>query len=166
MIDQDKNHPKRKIEDYSEVMKHEQVTGNSLRAFIAKPRNISIDIQDKDEKIILVLRQHPITQVKALFILIIMIFLMPLLFKSTGFIDFLPTQFLTAFNVFWFMLSFSLIFKSFLIWFFNVYIITDERIIDVDFASMVYRNISSAKIENIEDVTARTTGPLAAVFDY
>ena len=31
---------------------------------------------------------------------------------------------------------------------------------------MIYRNVSSAKIENIEDVTANTSGPLASVFDY
>ena len=34
------------------------------------------------------------------------------------------------------------------------------------FALRIYRNISYAKIENIEDVTAQTTGPLAAIFDY
>jgi hypothetical protein len=166
MTDRDKNHPKRKIEDYSEVMKHEPMTSNLLKAFIAKPKNISIDIQDKDEKIILVLRQHPITQVKTLCVLLAVIFLIPLLFGSTGFIDLLPTRFLTALNIFWFALSFGLVFRSFLIWFFNVYIVTDERIIDVDFASMAYRNISSAKIENIEDITARTSGPFAAIFDY
>lgn len=161
-----KKYPHRRVEDYSEVMKHEHSTNNFFKTFIAKPKNIKFDIQDKDEKIILVLRQHLITQVKELLILLAAIILIPGLLSFSGFLDILPSNFLGAFNVFWIVLAFGLMIKSFLMWFFNVYIITDERVIDVDFNSMIYRNISSAKIENIEDVTAKTTGPVAAIFDY
>jgi len=157
---------KRKVEDYSEVMKNEKITGNFFKSFIAKPENISLNIQDKDEKIVLVLRQHLITQLKDLFVLAAFVFLIPALLKFSGFMDALPTKFVGAFDIFWIVLTLGLIFKSFLMWFFNVYIITDERVIDVDFASVIDRNVSSAKIENIEDVTANTTGPLAAIFDY
>jgi hypothetical protein len=166
MPNQAAEHSKRKVEDYSEVMKLEHGSNNFFKSFIAKPKNIHLDIQDKDEKIILVLRQHLITQVKSLLILLAAIFLIPSLLGFSGFLDILPLKFLSAFNIFWMVVSFGMIAQSFLIWFFNVYIVTDERVIDVDFASMIYRNVSSAKIENIEDVTARTTGPLAAVFDY
>lgn len=166
MPKQASEHLKRKIEDYSEVMKHEHGSNNFFKSFIAKPSNIHLDIQDKNEKIILVLRQHLITQVKGSLVLLLAIFLIPSLLSFSGFLDILPLKFLSAFNVFWMIISFGLVTQSFLIWFFNVYIITDERVIDVDFASMIYRNVSSAKIENIEDVTAQTTGPLAAVFDY
>lgn len=164
--DHTKDKPKRKIDDYSEVMKHERASGNFFKSFIAKPENISLDIQDRDEKIVLVLRQHLITQTKEFFVLLTAVVLIPNLLKFSGFLDFFPMKFLGAFNIFWIVFAFGMVFKSFLIWFFNVYIITDERVIDVDFASMIYRNISSAKIENIEDVTANTTGPLAAIFDY
>lgn len=156
----------RKVEDYSEVMKHEQSTNNFFKSFIAKPKNIKVDIQDKDENIILVLRQHLITQVKDLIVLLAAILIIPGLLSFSGFLSILPNEFMSAFNIFWIVLAFGLMIQSFLMWFFNVYIVTDERVIDVDFKSMIYRNISSAKIENIEDVTAKTTGPLAAIFDY
>lgn len=161
-----KDKPKRKIDDYSEVMKHEHASGNFFKSFIAKPENIFLDIQDKNEKIVLVLRQHLVTQVKDAIVLFGIIFLLPALLKFSGFLSVLPTNFANAFDVFWLALSFGMIFKGFLMWFFNVYIITDERVIDVDFTSMIHRNISSAKIENIEDVTAQTTGPVASIFDY
>ena len=45
---------KRQVEDYSEVMKHETATDNPLKAFIPKPNKITFEIQDRDEKIILV----------------------------------------------------------------------------------------------------------------
>lgn len=157
---------KRKLDDYSEVMKNESVTQNLFKAFIAKPENICLDIQDKNEKIVLVLRQHLITQVKDLLILLAGIIFIPALLGFSGFMNILPSKFIGAFDIFWLVLSFGLILQFFLIWFFNVYIVTDERVIDVDFPSMIYRNISSAQINNIEDVTAQTAGPLAAIFDY
>ena len=166
MDDKEKTNTSRTIDDYSEVMKNEQVTGNFFKSFIPKPKNICIDIQDKDEKIILVLRRHLITQIKDVVILLAIIFLIPALLKFCGLFDVLPPKFVVAFDIFWLVLSFGLIFKSFLIWFFNVHILTDERVIDVDFTSMISRNVSSARTENIEDVTANTMGPLAAIFDY
>lgn len=166
MIEPNKHHPKRNVEDYSEVMKNEKTTSNFFRAFISKPKNIHLDIQNKDETIILVLRQHLVTQIKSLLVLCLIVLFVPILLNFSGFMGTLPEKFIGAFYIFWVVLTFGLFTKSFLIWFFNVYIITDERIIDVDFTSMIYHDISNAKIENIEDVTARTTGPLAAIFDY
>lgn len=157
---------KRQVEDYSEVMKHETATDNPLKAFIPKPNKITFEIQDRDEKIILVLRQHPITQVKNLFILLFSFLVIPWLLKTAGILAFFPNQFRLAFNVFLVVLFLGMALRYFLLWFFNVYIITDERIIDVDFLSMIYKNISTAKIENIEDITKQTSGIMASVFDY
>jgi len=148
------------------VMKHEHSSSNYFGAFITKPKNIHVDIQDKDEKIVLVLRQHLITQVKPTVVLTAAIFLIPGLLEFSGFFAALPNQFLTAFYIFWVILAFGLVTHAFLMWFFNVYIVTDERVIDVDFNSMIHRNISSAKIENIEDISSKSVGPLAAIFDY
>ena len=159
-------HRQRKVEDYSEVMKNEQTSNNFFKSFIPKPNNISINIQDKDEKIVLILRQHLITQVNKVFVLIVGLILIPAVLRFSGFMDALPSQFVTAFNIFWMVLAFGLITRSFLSWFFNVYVVTDERVIDVDFHSIIYYNTSSAKIENIEDVTTKTVGPLAAIFNY
>ena len=66
----------------------------------------------------------------------------------------------------WYLFLLGFVVESFLAWFFNVYIITDERIVDIDFLSLIYRNISSAKIDKIEDVSARTSGAIRSVFDF
>ncbi len=157
---------KRQVEDYSEVMKHETSIDNPLKAFIPKPNKMAFEIQDQDEKIILILRQHPITQVKSLLVLLFSFLVIPWLLKTAGIMAFLPTQFRLAFNVFLVVLFFGMALRYFLLWFFNVYIITDERIIDVDFLSMIYKNISTAKTENIEDITKQTSGIMASLFDY
>lgn len=159
-------HRRKRIEDYSEVMKNEKTSNNFFKTFIPKPNNIHINIQDKDEKIVLVLRQHLITQVKKAFTLIAALILIPLVLSFSGFMGALPNKFASAFDIFWVILAFGLLTRSFLSWFFNVYVVTDERVIDVDFDSVIHYNVASAKIENIQDVTTKTMGPLAAIFNY
>lgn len=156
----------RQIEDYSEVMKHETSSDNPLKAYIPKPKKIAFEIQDREEKIILVLRQHPITQFKNILFLFLAIFFLPWLLNVSGLLAFFPNRFIFAFYIFLFVLFLGMSLRCFLLWFFNVYIITDERIIDVDFLSMIYKNISTAKIENIEDITKKTSGLVPSLLDY
>lgn len=155
----------RSVDDYSEVMRSERPTSNPFEAFAAKPLKTFFSSQNSDEQIILVLRKHPITQIKWLISAIILAFI-PFLFNGISILGFLPSSYQFAGLVIWYLLLAGFIFESFLTWFFNVYIITDERIIDVDFLSLIYRNISTAKIDNIEDVTATTGGAIPAMFDY
>lgn len=157
---------KRRIEEYSEVMKHEAASGSSLKSFIPKPKKISFELQDRDEEVVLVLRQHPVTQLKAALLLVLGFFFVPLLFKISGLLSVLPPNYVFALYVFLISVFLGLVLRSFLLWFFNVYIITDERIIDVDFLSMIYKNISTAKIDNIEDVTNTSSGVMSSIFDY
>ncbi len=56
--------------------------------------------------------------------------------------------------------------ESILSWYYNLYIITDERLIDVDFYSLIYKSVSEAKLDKIEDVTATTAGVFGAMFDF
>jgi hypothetical protein len=155
----------RHVDEYSQVMVHESPSTNPFHAFAPKPESIFFDSQHSEEKVILLLRQHPMTQVKWACLALFMC-LVPFLVGSLPFVSLVSGRFVTAALVGWYSLVFSFILESFLMWFFNVYIVTDERVIDVDFISLVYKNISSAKIENIEDITAQTGGALRSVFDY
>jgi len=157
--------PRRSVDEYSEVMRNETPSDKCLTAFVPKPKKLSLDVLAKDEHIILLLRQHPVTQFRVLFIVIFMIFL-PLLFSGAGIFDFLPGMYRFASVIGWYMLTTGLVIESFLKWFYRVYIITDERIIDVDFLSMIYKDVSTTKIDKIEDVTSKSTGFLASMIDY
>lgn len=156
----------RVIDDYSDVMKKERPTHNPFVAYAPKPQKVSFDSQNKNEVVILLLRRHPVTQVPwvvtALFMIILPIFIV----GAFPFFALLPGMYQTAGLLGWYGLTFSFVLQSFLMWFFNVYIITDERVIDVDFTSLIYKNISSAKLDNIEDITATTGGAVRSVFDF
>jgi len=51
-------------------------------------------------------------------------------------------------------------------WYFTVNIITDQRVIDVDFDNVLYHKFSEATLEKIEDVSHAPAGLLSSIFDY
>lgn len=157
--------PNREVEEYSEVMRAEQPSKNVFDSFVPKPLNVYFDTQDKSEQVILLLRKHPVTQLPWVLIAVGLVFV-PILFSIVHFLSFLPARFTLGGLVIWYLIVIGFVLESFLTWFFNVYIITDERIIDVDFLSLIYKNISAAKIDNIEDITAETGGAIRSVFNF
>src|SRR3989344_3865887 len=66
----------------------------------------------------------------------------------------------------WYLLTVGLMLEKFLSWYFNVYIVTDERIVDIDFYSLIYKEISDTKIERIQDVTVVQGGVIRALFNF
>jgi hypothetical protein len=157
--------PRRSVDEYSEVMRNEEPSNSCMAAYLPKPKEILVDILADTEQVILVLRQHPVTQFRWIIIVVIMLFL-PLLFSSSGVFNFLPGKYQFAALVGWIMVTVGFTIESFLKWFYRVYIITDERIIDVDFLSMLYKDVSTTKIDNIEDITSLTAGFLSALVDF
>lgn len=133
-----------------------------LHSFCIKPDYHYIN-QDSKEEIILVVRAHPVTQIYwfinsiiCAVAIILLNFLLPSFF-SPGQIFFI--------NLFGLSVIFAYIFFNFLNWFFNVGIITNMRIIDVDF-QIIYKEVSETLFEKVEDVTSKSGGFFASVFDY
>ncbi|OIP73814.1 MAG: hypothetical protein AUK08_04620 [Candidatus Pacebacteria bacterium CG2_30_36_39] len=155
----------RNVDDYSEIMRREKPSSNCLQSFLPKPIKFGFDTQLNQEKVILVLRQHPITLLKKIGIIIFGI-IFPLFFSQFPFTDFFPTSYQFAMIVGWYTITMGLALETFLVWFFSVYIITDERIIDVDFISLLFKDVSSAKLDDIQDISSKTGGLLATVVDY
>jgi len=149
---------------YSQVIRDNSQSDNPLDAFALRPTSVVFDSQLEDEEVLLLLRQHPITQIKWIFI-IGMLLLVPFLLSLVSFWDMVPGKYHFFGLVFWYLLVLGITLEAFLSWFYNVYIVTDERVIDVDFLSLIYKNISAAKLDNIEDVTATTTGAIQSVFN-
>lgn len=156
---------KRSAGEYSSVIRNYRQSFNPLDAFAAVPFNTAFDSQHTDEEVVLLLRQHPVTQIKWVLIALGLTIL-PFIFPFFTIFDFLPGVYQFAAMVFWYLLVIGFSLEAFLSWFFNVYIITDERVVDVDFLSLIYKNVSSAKLDNIEDITATSGGALRAVFDF
>ncbi len=158
-------HGHRYVDDYSSVMRGEKPCTKLLTSFSPKPVDISIDIQANDEHIILLLRRHPITQLRWVAIAFGLA-LTPWLVTAIDMFGFLSPSYQFAIGLGWYLAIVGFSLKSFLKWFFHVYIITDERIIDVEFTSLLHKDVSTAKIENIEDITTVASGVMSSIFNF
>ncbi|MFH1895909.1 MAG: hypothetical protein ABH814_00330 [bacterium] len=95
------------------------------------------------------------------------LFLFPPLFKGEFPLipAFLPkAQLLTA--VLWYLVTISFVFESFLNWYFNVAIVSNQRVIDIDFSWPLYRNVSECELSRVQDVGYVIAGFGATAFNY
>ena len=135
------------------------------------PINIFFEGQDQDETILLLLRAHPITNlswiIPAVLIFFVPFFVPPAL-NNLGFgtILNLPSTYLSTFLVINYLLVLVISFEGFLYWYFNVYIVTSKNLVDVDFHSILFKNIDLAPIKNVEDTSSSMGGILKSIFNY
>lgn len=125
---------------------------------------VKFEQQEEDEEIILLVRAHPITFIPWI-VSSIVIFILPLIFNVFLTEIFTIPQILFI-NLFWYCLLASYIFMNILYWLFNVGLITNKRVIDVDYSLIVYKEVTEASIEDITDATAQTAGFLGTLFNY
>jgi len=111
------------------------------------------------------LRRHPVTQLSKISIVLVGLFF-PILMFASPLLQFMPGNFKLATVISWYLILSGFALESFLTWFFNVFIITNRRVIDVDFYSMVHKDISSAKLESIQDMSVVTAGVFASLIDF
>lgn len=134
-----------------------------LHSFCLHPL-IRFETQTNDEEVILVLRSHPITQINWILTSII-IFFLPLFF-NIFLTEFLSGKQVFFINLFWYAFLFSFVFLNILNYLFNVGIVTNKRIIDVDFHQILYKEVTASSINKIEDVTVKSAGFFAGFFNY
>ncbi len=143
--------------------------GHSLSAFMSYPDNVHFDTQATEERIILFLRKHWITNIPWLLMTFFLFAAPSVIFPfivGQGLLSLLPANFIIVLSLFWYLAVFGFAFVNFISWYFNVYIVTNERIIDVDFLQLLYKQMSSARIERVQDLTYKLGGVVRALFDF
>jgi hypothetical protein len=138
---------------------------NRFAAFNLYPDHVNFETKEDDEKIILLLRQHPIVNVNWIVISFIL-FVIPSFLTKFGVTDLLPSGYMLVFSLIWYLVTSTYALEGFLTWYFNVYFITTQRVIDVDFFNLIDKRVSDAHIEKIQDVSYTTKGVLGAAFNY
>jgi hypothetical protein len=134
-------------------------------AFRFHPKNVNFETKEKEEKIILMLRQHPIVNLGWIIISIIL-FLCPAVVEKTGLLTLLPTGYPLVIKLAWYLVTFAYAMEGFFGWYFNVFFVTTRRVIDVDFFNLINKRVSDAEIEKIQDVSYSTSGPIGTIFNF
>lgn len=141
-----------------------------LTCFAVNPDGVRFETQEAEEKVILFLRQHLIVNLGWVFIAVLLIlsptivfsWLLNLVNQSIPVMGAL----VVVGTLFWYLGTFGFILAKFLGWFFNIYIVTNERIIDIDFFYLLYKRFSQAELDKIQDISYDSGGVFATFFNY
>lgn len=139
-------------------------------AYVERPKNCRFEGQDPGEQILLLLRAHPITNLSWM-VLSVFVFTIPFIIsKMAPYLGFdltsVPQNFLTSFLIINYLLVLVIIFEGFLEWYFNATIITNEKIIDISFAQILYKGVDLAPLEKIEETDSVTAGIVGTIFNF
>lgn len=140
-------------------------TKNPLTSFAYEPENVHFIDQDPEEKIILFLRWHPITNLGWI-LTALFLFLGPSFLGSFSIFSTLPLNYRFIVVLLWYLIATAYTYEKFLHWYFSGFLITNKRVVDIDFINLIYREISFASLEKIQDVTIKSGGGLMAIFNY
>lgn len=139
-------------------------------SYIEDPQNCSFEGQDAEEKILLLLRAHPITNLTWISLAILLFFapafilrLMPIL----GFdLTYMPDTYLIVFLIINYLLVLVVTFEGFLYWYFNATLITNHKVVDIDFEPVLYKGVDLAPLTKIEEVDSTTSGIIGTAFNF
>lgn len=126
--------------------------------------DVRFENQGQNEEVLLTMRAHPITLFP--FILNSLIFFI-LIFSLNMFIAHFLTQFqLIYINSFLIMFILLYIWIGIINWYFNVGIVSNQQIVDVDFSAIGNKELTRTKLGKVEDITVKTGGFFPGLFDF
>jgi len=141
-----------------------------LGYYVERPKGLRFETQADDEHVVLFLRQHPVVLVPAVLLAVVMlaapVFVFPLFFRVVALPFVLPLGHIIVGTLFWYLFTFGVLLSTFLGWFFNIYIVTNRRVVDIDFINLLYKKFSEANLSKIQDITYSSNGIIAAFFNY
>ncbi len=135
------------------------------------PNDIHFESQEKGEEIVFLLRRHWLTNLWWMLLVVtlaVLPFFSGMFFSLLGLENLLeiPVRYHLTVVLLWYLVCLAIGLVRFLDWYFNVYIVTDRRIVDIDFSGLLFKNISECSHDRVQDVTYRTGGLAQTIFDF
>ena len=141
-----------------------------LSCYVVRPEALRFETQEPDEDVILFMRQHLVTTVPWLLVSIVLLLapsvIIPFLFAFLRLPVAIPASYIVIGTLFWYLAAAGYIIVNFLHWYFNIYIVTNHRIVDIDFVQLLFKRFSEARLSRIQDVSYQTSGVFAAIFNF
>lgn len=150
------------------VVSEKEIPGHDhglFSTFCLYPDDIDFETREDDEKIILMLRKHIVTNFRWVVIVAILL-LVPTLAKIFGVFTSLPVGYGLIISLTWYLVTAAYALENFLDWYFDVYFVTNMRIVDVEFTNLINKHVSGAIVDKVQDVTYTTSGVFRTIFDF
>lgn len=133
-----------------------------------RPLNISFQMQEENETVLLLLHKSWIANLHWIVLTIIFIFIpVGLFFIRSSFLQLnFPLGTFVILALFYYLLVTTYFFVNFVTWYYNAAIITNKRIVDIDFHQLLFKDIAETKFELVQDVSYQEIGTFQNIFDY
>ena len=160
------------MEDNLAQLKNLHATRNPLRSYAELPRGVSYQDQEVGERVAILLRRHPATNFRWAIVALsaavfpIIFSLLPLYDIGLGGLAQIPIHIQQLLNLFWYTLIVGYVLQNMLIWYYNVYLITNQRIVDIDFHGLMHYASDEAALHQIQDVSHNQKGLWQVLFRY
>lgn len=147
------------------------MNGLIFPALLRNPEGIRFSEQEVNENIILFLRRHGITNLPWI-IGAVIAFLLPFILVqldlslATNYILRISPSVLIGIIIVWYMLVMAFIIEQFLFWYFNIYIVTNFHIVDINFTSLLNRDITEIELKDIQSVKVDVKGVFPPLFNF
>jgi hypothetical protein len=157
---------------------------NSSKYFgslIIHPEKAHFAFQKKTEKVYILAREHFITNIGWIFRTILLL-IIPFLLISFG--EYFASDFVNNYifqdNIFkvmspitlialiflYYSFIFSYAWTNYITWFYNVYLITNERMLHTNFKLLTGTRVIEAALDNIVDISQENYGLMPSLFNY
>jgi hypothetical protein len=134
------------------------------------PDNIGFATQNPHEKVFVYIRRHAIENLRWVVLNIIYCIFPLLIYIGIQFLN-INTD-IVSFNkiliilLVYYSLIITNVLKDFFDWYFDPYIITNERVIHFEFKPFSNYKVKEVMLQNIETITEKSSGIIANIFDY
>ncbi len=133
-------------------------------SFVVNPDKLRFQSQHDQEEVILLGRRHPITNLGWMSLVAVAL-VVPMFWMEFPFFAVLTEVTITKVTILWYLSLIFYVILNFLLWFYNVYIVSDERLIDVDFTGLLNKTVNIAELGKLEDVNYSQNGLMDSLFN-
>lgn len=78
----------------------------------------------------------------------------------------IPVNIFTNFLIIWFLFLIAYATESLLFWYFNIYIVTNLNIISVSFRSLLSKEVTQSRLDDIQGVASKMKGVFSSLFNF
>lgn len=140
-------------------------------ALFDRPSRIKFSEQEPDEHIELLLRQHWFVNIPWMFLATVAAIAPPLLLNfKNGFgteVYFqVPAEVEVAALLVWYMLVVAYTLEKFLFWYFNIYIVTNKHLVDINLQNLMSRDITEIRLADVQSARSQVRGIFGSLFNY
>ncbi|MCL2110631.1 PH domain-containing protein, partial [Microgenomates group bacterium] len=150
--------PRRDPRKYAPTLENWRGDEKKWWSMIALPKKMKSSVLLEDEEILLVVRQHWIVFVPKLLVVAMLLFVPIMVCQVELMREVSGLRLLIGACLLSYLAIAGYLLHVIVTWFFNVYIITDERLIDVAFDTILSSDISIMKTDKIQDHSLKSNG--------